>query len=162
MLCFCPPPSHRQPVYFLQIFESFKTAGCASQLMFARIDAPRFATIYSAKGHWGLLDQLLYTAADAIAPMNDAASSLSGPSRASTALLFSNDQSNDLNRLAHASTIDLQQVVHAVKKAAAEILGAELGGARAFAFALPYHSLLQVLILPPRHICLIHPLRLLP
>ena len=42
----------------LQITESHATAGAASQLVYARIDAPRFAKIYTAKGRWGLLEVL--------------------------------------------------------------------------------------------------------
>lgn len=111
-------------VPFLQVTESFHAAGCVSQLLFARIDALRFATIYSAKGHWGLLDQLLLTAESA-----GASNRPSDPPRASsTAVHLLSGGERDLVQPRHTSATDLQEVVHVVKNAAADILGQELDG----------------------------------
>jgi hypothetical protein len=42
----------------LQLAKAFKLGGVVARLLYARIDAPRFASIYSAKGRWSLLDDL--------------------------------------------------------------------------------------------------------
>lgn len=112
----------------VQIFDSFLAAGCTSQLMFARIDAARFAAVYSAKGQWGLLDQLLFTTAPAGISRASSLSGPSGPPHASSLLRPHNNQSNTVNHAKQAPTIDLPQVVDAVKKAAADVLGQELSG----------------------------------
>lgn len=112
----------------LQIFDSFQAAGCVSQLMFARIDAPRFATIYSAKGHWGLLDQLLFTAAPAAASMAEALDRPSGLPQPSASPSLPSNRNANLGRQTHAPSTDLQHIVHVVKKAASDVLGQDLDG----------------------------------
>lgn len=111
-------------VSLLQVTESFHAAGCVSQLLFARIDALRFATIYSAKGHWGLLDQLLLTAE----PSGTTSRRSNPPYASSTAVHLLSGGERDLIQPGHMSATDLQAVVHVVKNAAAEILGQELDG----------------------------------
>lgn len=87
-------------------------AGAASQLLYARIDAQRFSRIYSAKGRWGLLDNLLLTAA----------AMPSVPVTAAPAPAAAVPQ-------AAASSVALEEVVRLVRRAAADILGEELDGA---------------------------------
>lgn len=44
-----------------QLWEGAWAAGTAPNLVFARIDAPRFAQLYTAKGRWSLVDSMLST-----------------------------------------------------------------------------------------------------
>jgi hypothetical protein len=108
----------------VQITESHATAGAASQLVYARIDAPRFSKIYSAKGRWGLLDSMLLTPAAAAAD--------AGSTRAARAVSTTAPAAATAGASAGSSkqtpAMDLQQVEQAVKGAAADILGEELGG----------------------------------
>lgn len=108
----------------VQITESHATAGAASQLVYARIDAPRFSKIYSAKGRWGLLDSMLLTPAAAAAD--------AGSTRAARAVSTAAPAAATAGASAGSSkqtpAMDLQQVEQAVKRAAADILGEELGG----------------------------------
>ena len=101
---------------FLQILDSLHVAGAASQLLYARIDAQRFVKIYSAKGRWGLLDQLLLSAAPA-ATSAPVASALRAPNRPAPAVVSQ-----------QAPAMRLADVVEAVKKAASEILGEDMEG----------------------------------
>lgn len=110
----------------LQILGSQRVAGTASQLLYARIDARRFATIYSAKGRWSLLDHLLLTAAPtaAAAPVVGAPS---GSANERPVLAVTNQQ----------AAMQLGDVVEAVKKAAAAVLGDEMDGGWACCCSLP-------------------------
>lgn len=94
----------------VQIRESHLVAGTSSQLLYARIDASRFARIYSAKGRWALLDQLL------LAP---SAAEVAEPHGAAAAPLPKALGKPDAG-------MQLEQVVQAVRRAAADILGEEL------------------------------------
>lgn len=100
-----------------QVQEAYHAAGSASQLLYARLDTPRFSKIYSAKGRWSLLDQLLLTAAPA-----GASSLLSLPHEGHTGA-----QRPSLARGQNRSW-GLEQVAGVVRGAAADILGAQLGG----------------------------------
>ena len=109
------------PSHPLQITESHAAAGGASQLVYARIDAPRFSRIYSAKGRWGLLDSMLLTSAAADAGSTRAAATTSVAAQAAAATGASGGSKQ-------TPAMELQQVEQAVKRAAADILGEDLGG----------------------------------
>ena len=101
----------------LQILEAQLAAGTASQMLFARINAPRFAKLYSTRGRWGLLDHVL------LAPeTTSTAATLEATAAAATAPSSGS----------HSAGIGLQQVEQAVKQAAADILGEQLGDSDSF------------------------------
>ena len=141
--CYChilpePPRLKDRPVLNLlrlaglQITESHATAGAASQLVYARIDAPRFAKIYTAKGRWGLLDSMLLTTAAADAGSARAAGVISAAAPGAGVTGPSGGSGKQ------SPALELQQVEQAVKRAAADILGEELGGEeRRFAHSAP-------------------------
>ena len=104
-----------------QIAESHVAAGVAPQLLYARIDAPRFAKIYSAKGRWSLVDQLLQAPAATQAP------AAAVPRAVATA------PTPGTSGAAPAPAVSLQQVEQAVRAAAADVLGDEPAGDGSFA-----------------------------
>ena len=97
----------------LQVLESQQVAGMAPQMVFARLIAQRFSKIYSSKGRWGLLDQLLLTSAPLQAPAAVVPAQLTGSNAATPGI--------------RRPAVALQQVVQAVQRAAADILGEHLG-----------------------------------
>ena len=110
-----PPPL----IILLQVLESLQAAGTAPHMLYARIDAPRFSKIYSSKGRWGLLDQLLVApkTTSSIVSLEPAAATPAAPLKASSS---------------GRPAMPLQQVVQAVKQAAADILGEQLGDGDSF------------------------------
>lgn len=106
-------------VFPLQITESHLAAGTAPHLVFARIDAPRFAKIYSAKGRWGLLDQLMHVSASEAPPPEAAPSASAGPAPAALPAVGGGSSR-------HAAAVSLEQVAQAVRAAAADVLGEEV------------------------------------
>lgn len=109
-----------------QVLESLMAVGATSQLLYARIDAPRFAGINSAKGRWSLLDWLLLTpenrailAPDLLAPAPASAHVPAGPATSS-------GQQQQQQPGGHS--MGLGAVVEVVKRVAADILGSELEG----------------------------------
>ena len=129
-LAWCLPPllplfTTKQPV---QIVESHLVAGTASQLLYARIEAPRFAKIYSAKGRWALLDHMLLTSAP-IAASSAAAAAAPVPSSGAPAARAPSAAAGSCQQRSSGG-VELGQVVQAVKRAAADILGEELDGER--------------------------------
>ena len=111
-----------------QLLESQIVAGSSSQLVYARIDAHRFARIYSAKGRWGLLDLVLQTSSTAPAASSPAYSS-SATTLAGNAAV-GDSRSSGVPAASAAAAVSLEQVVHAIKTAAADILGESLDGER--------------------------------
>lgn len=110
----------------MQISQSFYAAGGASQLLFARIDARRFASIYSAKGRWGLLDHMLSTSASdpSLAAVTlDINSGSTVP-----AATFRSAMSDGTSSSKVPTSLDLMQVKEAVRRAAADVLGRDLDG----------------------------------
>ena len=100
-----------------QISLSHTAAGVTSKLLYARIDAPLFTKIYSARGRWGLLDQLLLTSAHLQAPTPALPAAPAAPAAAN---------------VSSKPAMPLQQVVQAVKQTAADILGEQLGDSDSF------------------------------
>lgn len=107
----------------MQIHESHLVAGAASQLLFARIDAPRFAKIYSTKGRWSLLDQLLLTAAPATAAAPEHLAAGQPPAAPAAAA----------KTPGRPTGLSLEAVAQAIRSAAADVLGQDLEGTDSFA-----------------------------
>lgn len=107
-------------------------AGTASQLVYARINVPRFAQIYSAKGRWGLLDRLLLTAEPHPDASRTAAATPSGlgqpvlpaaaPGRSAMPAASGSHGSQP------AAGMSLAQVQQAVQTAVGNILGQDTTG----------------------------------
>jgi hypothetical protein len=101
-----------------QLAEGLAAAGAAAQLVFARIEAPRFAQLYTAKGRWSLLDGML--AADAAAA--PAAAPLpGGPAPAAP-------RGAERPAAPAAPALQLEAVEAVVRNTAADILGEALEG----------------------------------
>lgn len=88
-------------------------AGAVPQMVYARIDIPRFTSIYSAKGPWALLRSL-----SAVDTRSQIASE-PGPSRAAAA------QAPALAAAAQRPAVALEAVMKVVRDAALSILGAD-------------------------------------
>ena len=100
-----------------QLLESQLTAGGASNGMYARLLAQRFASVYAAKGRWSLLDWVLWVPVDAESSRSMAANL--GPAPPSQPRHAQHQQQREMAPVA---------VAHLVKKAAEELLGQELDG----------------------------------
>ncbi|KAK9803914.1 hypothetical protein WJX72_004698 [[Myrmecia] bisecta] len=114
-----------------QVYEAGQAAGLQSALVYAKLDIPRFTSLYAAKGRWALLDQLASVAIDTSA-------TLSGqdtlPSHATAADERSGSRAVDqpvgprLAALA-APEMALSAVEQIVREAAATVLGTDATGA---------------------------------
>lgn len=136
--CGCSLTDNMTPATFLpslncpQVAQAHLAAGAASQLVYARINAPRFAQIYSAKGRWGLLDYLLLTAEPHPDASRTAAATLTGlgqpvlpaaaPGRSATPAAIGSYGSQP------AAGMSLVQVQEAVQTAVGNILGHDTTG----------------------------------
>ena len=96
-------------------------AGVAPQLLWARLEAQRFVGIYSAKGRWSLLDAMRSVPIGAISV--DAAPATALHDLRSPA---ATQQPRQLVATPNKSGMSLAAVTEAVKRAATDILGAEL------------------------------------
>lgn len=102
-----------------QVWEAGVAAGSVPQMVYARIDIPRFTSIYSAKGPWALLRSL--SAVDA----RSQSAALPAPSHAAAA------QAPAVTAGVQKPAVALEAVTKVVRDAALSILGADsIEGAR--------------------------------
>jgi len=96
-----------------QLHEAALIAGTAPQVLFARLDAARFAQLYTAKGRWSLLDNTL------MVPMQDA------PQRTMqiSTSMPGNDSSEKPSVVPSQPGMTLSEVQEVIRKAAQDILG---------------------------------------
>ena len=104
-----------------QLLESLLAAGSASGMVYARLQAQRFASIYAAKGRWGLVDQLLWVPVATDRSSAGATLTHAAPVAAPPRPLPPLQQQQ--------ASMPLAVVAQTVRKAAEELLGQELDGA---------------------------------
>ena len=107
------------------MLEAQQLGSSTSQLLYARIDEPRFAQVYSMRGRWSLLDGLN------LVPKTGAIE-VSAPEMAAAGTLATRAEHHDLDIAPLPSDVaDLQQVASTIRDAASDILGTVLHGERA-------------------------------
>lgn len=98
-----------------QVWEAFVAAGTGSQMIYARIEVPRFTRIYSAKGRWSLLGHLSDAAGLPAQHGGRISLEAAAPAPPSTTA-------------PRIPAMDLEQIMQLVKNSASDILGEELQG----------------------------------
>lgn len=90
------------------MWDARQAAGSLPHLVYARLDAARFASVYSAKGHWALIDELSHVPA-------------------SVQAMSTHVEVAPSNQIQHAEStriaVSLQQVEQLVRDTAVTVLG---------------------------------------
>ena len=134
-----------------QLAEGFAAAGTAPQMVYARIEAPRFAQLYTAKGRWSLLDSMLTTSSSA------AASAGIEERSSGDAVTADRGVAPPAAAAPRKALVQLHSVEAVVRKTAADILGEAMDGEHClnvyvhvciFASNLAHAAIFRLLLVP--------------